>query len=149
MLKQRIIGAVVLVSLVVIFVPLLLNGSHYATGVIPTPPSDTLEFKLVPGAEPGDATPGAGPGPARPPEAGPPYSWMVQVGMFSNEANAAALRDALRAKHFPTFVDKAAGPEGELWRVRVGPELTAAAAEALGARLNQATGLATLVVRLP
>jgi DedD protein len=64
--------------------------------------------------------------------------WVVQVGSFSSEANALALRDKLRKQKFPAFVEALASDEGKpIYRVRVGPELDTDRAQALRQKLSE------------
>lgn len=62
--------------------------------------------------------------------------FVVQIGAFSSGADALAQRDALRKAGFNAFTDTVPGPNGTLTRVRVGPVLTRAEADALKARLK-------------
>lgn len=65
-------------------------------------------------------------------------TWVVQVGSFGDEGKAMALRDRLRKAHFNAFVDRFDnGAKGSMYRVRVGPELDRAKAEALQKRLQK------------
>jgi cell division septation protein DedD len=76
-------------------------------------------------------------------------SWMVQVASFSEEKNATALRDQLRAKNFPTYVKTRKDKDSTTYQIRVGPELTVKRAESLRAEIEKSTGLKGLVVRNP
>ncbi len=180
-LKQRVVGAIVLISLAVIFLPMLLEREGPARGIhgsnIPSNAENTLdaiEFQLdaaSPPAESGSILPpktsdipflqdildklktGVATEKPMPAHVTKPqeqaYTWMVQLATFSNEPNAITLRDQLRGKGFATFVDKVSGKEGEMWRIRVGPELTPERAQELSVRLEKETGLQPLVVRVP
>ena len=64
--------------------------------------------------------------------------FVVQIGAFAAAPDALAQRDALRKAGFNAFTDTVPGPNGTLTRVRVGPVLTRAEAEALKARLKAA-----------
>jgi cell division septation protein DedD len=75
------------------------------------------------------------PAPARP--ANPSATgFVVQVGAFASASDAQALRDALRKAGFDAFTDTVPGASGPLTRVRVGPVVTRAEAEALKGRLQ-------------
>ena len=174
-LKQRIVGAVVLASLAVIFLPLVLETAPTSVMIgtnIPARPDgalDAVEFQLEASndAEPeaseevrssllkdfmhtlGLAEKVAVTPVSQKSNAEQAHTWMVQLATFSQEANAVALRDELRGKDFPTHVDKVATDDGTLWRVRVGPELSSAQAEAVSERLAKETGLKPMVVRIP
>jgi DedD protein len=62
-LKQRLVGASVLVALAVIFIPMLLDGpgpDGSSAGRVPDPPDGRFETRLLP-VDPAQATPAAGP----------------------------------------------------------------------------------------
>lgn len=64
--------------------------------------------------------------------------FVVQIGAFSSAPDALAQRDALRKSGFNAFTDSVPGPNGTLTRVRVGPVMTRAEADALKAKLKAA-----------
>lgn len=70
---------------------------------------------------------------------------MVQLGSFSERANAMALRDRVRSRKYSAFVEAVATSQGTIYRVRVGPERTRARAEALQERLRKAFNLNGMV----
>lgn len=49
-------------------------------------------------------------------------AWVVQVGSFSNRANALALQKKLRRHKFAAFVELVKNKQESVYRVRVGPE---------------------------
>jgi cell division septation protein DedD len=74
-LKQRLVGASVLVALGVIFIPMLLDGPANSGGTretvrIPTPPDHRFESRLLPVDPAGSAVPDTDQPPAQEPEAG-------------------------------------------------------------------------------
>ncbi len=190
-LKERLVGAAVLVSLAVIFVPMVLEGpvrEAPAPRAAPPPPQPGFSSQIIPLGAP--ATPlldedrarrearaeapepvaepsperavqgRPAPAPAEPPPAAqaapraPPgapaaglESWAVQLGSFSNAANAAALRDRLRRKGYDAYLETVRGKRRTVTRVYVGPELERAAARRLRDRLFAETRLKGLVVR--
>ncbi len=212
-LKQRLIGAIVLVALAVIFIPILLSGrpeGDLGGSNIPPQPAEQKQVKVLrldglpaaptqsssesgsghvlvdkdlparpaasspakpapvgdkPAGQTAPASAGSGDkppstAPETPPATAPATplasaapaaakAWAVQVGSFTREANALALRDRLRAKHFPAFVDAIAGSKGTVYRVRVGPEVSRSGAEALQKRLSKVIKTKTLVVTHP
>ena len=202
-LKQRLVGAVVLVALAVILVPMILDspqdlgepGSNLppmpeaiirepAEPLVLPPPEVTAPASPVPppappaaataepmaaAAEPAQPSSasvaeenaaGASPAPAvetppvKPavPASTPPpelTGWVVQLGSFSSEANATALRDRARALGYAAFVQPAKTPKGTTYRVRVGPELERARAEKLRDALKQKLGMAGMVTHHP
>lgn len=81
------------------------------------------------------------------PKAEPPVSkpanpagtgFVVQMGAFASATDATALRDTLRKAGFNAFTDTVPGANGSLTRVRVGPVITRAEAEALKSKLEHA-----------
>jgi len=209
-LKQRLVGAVVLVALAVIFIPMLLDtpdptGSVTVSTEIPplpeqqplnsAPSGDSEELEplqqpapnlvkrapetesavaephAAPMAEPQPQAPAESPAeppappvtpeptapaprasaaaPASPAKDGDTAAWVVQVGSFSLERNALALRDRLRGKGFSAFVEPLVGKDGTVYRVRVGPEKERTGADALRDRLEQTEKLKGLVTSYP
>jgi DedD protein len=193
--KQRLVGAVVLVSLAVIFIPMLLDSGEqggmplFGSNIpkkpdyqfqpldIPLDPVKPIEGDkplLVEKAEPAPpkvkpVVPKVKPAPekAQQPAAAKPakkplvvkaepvpenkptqdsIAWVVQVGSFSNSANAIKLRNKLRAKGFTAFVEKLEGGEGDVYRVRVGPELKREIADTLRDKLQQQMKLKGIVM---
>ncbi len=71
--------------------------------------------------------------------------FAVQVGAFSTAADANALRDKLRGAGFNTFTDTVTTDKGVLTRVRVGPAMNRAEADALNASVKAKTGLTGMV----
>lgn len=99
----------------------------------------TQESGTARAAAPKDAAPAARPE-SRTASAGQPGSgWVVQVGSFSSRENAERLARELRGKGFASFVNESPGKGGKhYWRVRVGPERTREAANALRTKLRAA-----------
>lgn len=77
------------------------------------------------------------------------HAWVVQVGSFSQADNALALRNKLRKKQFPAFVEAITTPEGKIYRVRVGPEVQQRSANKLQRRLKKEMAMKGLVMRHP
>jgi DedD protein len=67
-----------------------------------------------------------------------PSGWMVQLGVFSVQANAERLAQELKSQGFHALVSENSGGGRPLWRVRTGPVAERAAAEQLNARLRAA-----------
>jgi DedD protein len=189
-LKERLVGATVLVFLAVIFVPMILDNSPkpedgYVATRIPAKPAGGFSSSVVP-LEPADderrrdsgdpsVTPAPGgavsgeprsafepppPGPgakltprSRQPETAakkplrPPVTtrapadassnersgltaWAIQLGSFSNQGNAAALKKRLLEMGFDAFVEPVSTEKGTVTRVFIGPVLERAEAEA-------------------
>jgi DedD protein len=177
-LKERIIGAAVLVIFVVLVVPIFLDG----------PPQDgeiVSERVLLPGqdgqktqtvvldrdrTEPVPAVTSSAP-PAEEPKAEEPEPaeikreepkklppkpqpaadevvskpvtsttgmWAVQLGSFSNKANAEKLAADLRKEGYAAFLSQLTTDSGQLHRVRIGPQKDRTSAESTAARLLKA-----------
>ena len=181
-LKERIIGAVVLVVFAVMVVPVFLDGPSTKTEIItesvslpgqngqtrktqtivlerdrtePVPvsvnakgaddkPAVTHVEKDLPVA---DKSPATGPVKSQPKAAGntklvqaisPTGMWAVQLGSFSNQANADRLAADLRKQGFAAFLSRSQTESGALHRVRIGPQKNREGAEAMAAKLNSA-----------
>lgn len=74
-------------------------------------------------------------------------AWVIQVGSFSSETNAFALRDQLQAKGFTSFVEKSQGAGSASFRVRVGPEILRSEATSIQSRLKKEMALDGVVMR--
>ncbi|MFH1599540.1 MAG: SPOR domain-containing protein [Pseudomonadota bacterium] len=95
------------------------------------------------------ASPSAPAGASRPATAAT-VGFAVQLGAFSTEADANALRDKARAAGFVAFHQRIATDNGLVWRVRVGPEADRAAAERLRDAIADKLGLReTIIVSHP
>lgn len=75
--------------------------------------------------------------------------FAVQLGALKTQADADALRDKARAAGFVAYVERADTEAGALFRVRVGPEVVRANAEALKSRVKQKLAIDGVVVTHP
>jgi len=155
-LQQRIIGAIVLVALGVIFIPALLDGSGYKSRHqkivdIPSKPvfpaADLQSVKPIP--TPVDKKKQVVEKKKKEKPSKPIQSWALQVGTFDNEKNALAFRDSLRKKKLTAYVETAKVDGKESYRVRVGPELDRARLEKLKDRLNREQKINGFIVNHP
>jgi len=164
-LKQRLIGAAVLVAIAVIFLPMLIKGPAPESGVsdvpldLPAPPGgefETRELPLVtPGAAPGGSVTGLGAAAVDPPEGGelptvdtrtanggmmPATTagggYAVSFGSYASADDAARVVTALRDSQLAGYQETTAVDGRTLYRVRVGPFDSRATAET--ARLRAA-----------
>lgn len=76
-------------------------------------------------------------------------AWVVQVGSFSAEQNALALRNWLRSMGHLAFVERAHSGSGDVYRVRVGPESAPLLANEILKKIEKDTKLKGMVVRYP
>ncbi len=197
-IKQRIVGAVILVSIAVIVLPMILSESgepeisgsnippkpdHLVkTEIIPLEikklpdPADSVQRRVVqqrsstentnmeespevvvatpveevvtvPEVEPvSKPQPPKAEAPRKPETVATVSGWVVQVGSFSSQSNAMALREKLRANGFNAFVERVdAG--NIVYRVRVGPELKKTQAQVVKESLKEKMALDGLVMR--
>ncbi|WP_313209592.1 SPOR domain-containing protein [Stenotrophomonas sp.] len=154
-LKQRLIGAIVLVALAVIFLPMLVKGPAPDSGVAnvpisaPAAPSDgqfeTRELPLVAptggatGLQSGASTPqpladsaalAADPAPADTSPAVAAGNYAVSFGAYATEADADRVIASLKSAQLAGFREPATINGRQAWRVRVGPYADRALAEA-------------------
>ncbi len=155
-LKQRLIGAVVLVALAVIFLPMLVKGPAPDSGVsdvpleVPAAPDGEYETRELPLVTPGNApangavgldgqvaAPAAEPAPAEgalQPPATAGGDFAVSFGAYATQADADAVLARVKQAKLPGFVEPATINGKQAFRVRVGPYADRAQAEA--ARLD-------------
>lgn len=79
----------------------------------------------------------AGDAPSSAIAAGQPGAWAVQLGAFSVESQATALRGRLRSQGFDGYVDSVDTSGGKLWRVRAGPFASRGVAATMRDRIEQ------------
>lgn len=84
------------------------------------------------------------PKPVAPPAAAK-VGFAVQLGAFSDAAEAGAMRERLRAAGFTAFTEAVNTDKGKLTRVRVGPALDRAAADQLKSQIKAKTGIDGIV----
>lgn len=113
-----------------------------------TPAPSTPAATVRPQPQPPKAEQPA-PAPAQPAAAAGRVGWVVQLGAFSNAAEANALRERMRAAGFSAFVEQVPTDHGSLSRVRVGPVASREAAEQLKAQLAARTGSSGMVRQHP
>ena len=68
----------------------------------------------------------------------PTGMWAVQLGSFSNHANAEQLAADLRKQGFAAFLSQLQTKSGQLHRVRIGPQKNRERAEAIAIKLTSA-----------
>jgi len=166
-LKQRIVGAVVLVALAVIFVPMVFNGPDAvkpkATVSFKVPPPPVKQqHKVAPRVAHRKHTPprvktpvtktstkvaqAKKPAHVIKPRALTPQSWVVQLASFNLKANATALEKQLQDKGYPAYQQKIKGSKGEIVRILIGPEVKRQRAEQLLVKLQQETKMKGIVI---
>lgn len=163
-LKQRLIGATILISLAVIFVPMLIghqpSESDIITIDIPEAPAD-LDSRILALPEQENEVLAevsisketgikvTKPSIPKPPEVKAVEgvtAWVVQVGSFSEQKNADTLANKLKIAGYVAFVEQTEGKKGEVYRVRVGPELSKEKADAVASKLQKEEKLPNAIV---
>lgn len=156
-LKQRLLGAAVLVALAVTFLPLLVmdpapdsGASRVPLKVPPAPEAAgdmrTLDLPLAPAPAASAPPPAVDAAPAAPaappaaqamPDAPPPTSpataagdYAVHFGSYATPADAARVVGSLKAAGLPAYQEPSMLGARQVHRVRIGPYPTAADAEA-------------------
>jgi cell division septation protein DedD len=154
-LKQRLIGAAVLVALAVIFLPMLVQGPAPDSGAadvplsMPATPDTGMETRELPLAGPADAPNGGATGmPANDDAANPPDSqnfpattaggdYAVHFGSYASADAAQSVVAALEKAQLPSYSEAVQLNGKPAWRVRIGPFATQADAEAARLRATQ------------
>ncbi|WP_446811041.1 SPOR domain-containing protein [Methylomonas sp. 2BW1-5-20] len=91
------------------------------------------ELKAEAAATPAPATAGK----AQPPSAEESNRWYLQVGTFSQKPNAASLQENLKQQGFAATIKEVASDKGTVFKVRIGPIVDKAKAQAVKAKLAQ------------
>ena len=170
-LKQRLVGAIVLIALAVIFLPMLVKGPAPDSGVSdvslaipaepkPTGDATTRDFSLTePGATPQGGAVGMPATTPEPTTAEPaqdsPFptvaagDYAVSFGSYANTADADKVIAALRAAELPGYRETVQLNGRDAQRVRIGPFADRAVAEAARLRAAQVNaGVGAKVVTL-
>ena len=103
----------------------------------PVPDSAAMAAPVPTATAPARAPAASSSGATRNPVKAPVSAWVVQLGSFSSERNAWALRDKLRNKGYHAFVERVSEGSKMVIRVRIGPELQRAKAEAAQQKLEK------------
>ena len=158
--RQRLIGAIAIAVLLVVFVPMILDPeprkahpnpaleipSKQSAPALPPPAPDPVAAKApaVPAAEPPKAPEATAKQAAAPKLEG----FAVQVGAFKDEDKLKQARDKLTAARITHYIERRDSQSGGLTRLRAGPYPTRDAAEKALAQVK-AAALDGQVVPLP
>ncbi|OOV88298.1 SPOR domain-containing protein [Oceanospirillum linum] len=150
-LKHRIIGAIILLSLAVIFLPIILDGgerpqlSQTTTPIPAAPPKPEIRVHEPVAKEPVDIVKKA-------PERGQWQSglserhtlaaWTLQAASFKDKNNAIKLRDRIRAKSIRSYVRE----RTPYFVVYAGPFADPGKADQVKAALKDGFGIKALMV---
>ena len=164
-LQQRIVGAIVLVTLGVIFIPALLDGSGYRSRQV-----QDIEIKEKPAFPPltqKKVKPIATPlqdskkAQEKVPQAGikqtdtkqvhkkPIKSFALQVGTFGSNENAQKMRAQMRKAGYSAFVYKSTAKGKTTYKVRIGPELERSVLQKIKAELKKSKKIDAYIVNHP
>ncbi|MGD9604266.1 MAG: SPOR domain-containing protein [Gammaproteobacteria bacterium] len=112
-----------------------------AAPVKPVPAVNAAVVVDVPHATPSVDAAADAPAPAR------PGDWVIQLGSFAREENAAALRDRIAQSGLAAYVSPLGSDGRRTYRVRVAGGTSREAADRLHARLQFELGFSGMVVR--
>jgi len=159
-LQQRIVGAIVLVTLGVIFIPALLDGSGYRSRQV-----QDIEIREKPAFPPltqKKVKPIATPlqnnkkeqlkqqqADAKQAHKKPIKSFALQVGTFSSNENAIKMRDQMRKAGYHAFVHKSTAKGKTSYKVRIGPELDSNVLKKIKAKLKKSKKIDAYIVNHP
>lgn len=163
--RRRLVGAIALVLLIIVFLPMVLDSEprprneDVAISIPPIPNPESIPNRPLPAAPasspqpqvagmPAPAAPGAAPeleAAPEPEQKSVPASqeirssqenFVVQLGAFSNAANAKALQKKLQDNQFKAYTETIKSSSGDRTRVRVGPYPSRESAEKARERLK-------------
>ncbi len=127
-LKQRLLGAVILVSLAILIIPALLEAPRPDL-VEPVQVDEPAELAFTRLPPPDRIDPPPLPETPEPMQLEPREQWFIQVGRFENFGLAEKLRGTLRQAGYPSALHPHQTAEGTHQRVWVGPYRSQAEAE--------------------
>jgi len=155
-LQQRIVGAIVLVTLGVIFIPALLDGSGYKSRQVQDikvkdkpdfPPLSQKKLKPIP--TPVEKIKVEQEKALTPASKKPIKSFALQIGTFSSNESAMTMRDKYRKEGFTTFISRTKVKGKDSYRVRIGPELEKDVLDKLKKDLKKSHKIDAYVVNYP
>lgn len=160
-LKQRLIGAAVLVAIAVIFLPMLVKGPAPVSGAadvsleVPAAPKDGFETRDLPLGAPGQVPAGGVAGMTETPATGAPQpastlepastpataagDYAVNFGHYGTSADADRMVAALGQSQLQAYAEPSTLNGRSAWRVRLGPYASRAEAEAARLRALHVT----------
>ena len=163
-LQQRLIGAILLVALGVIFIPVLLDGSGFKSRnsrsiEMPAEPEfpPLSEIKLKPvmpthlktKTESAANKPTPGSSAKRTALKQPTNAFALQVSTVTIKDNAYGLRDKLRKDGYAAYVESRTRNGKTSYRVRIGPELDKSKLKKMKATVQKKYGLDGFIVNHP
>lgn len=160
-LKQRLIGAAVLIALAVIFLPMLVKGPAPESGVadvplrVPDAPEGQFVTRELPLVRPGATGESGALGMPRPvaadnianndapasgerlPAATAAGRFAVHFGAYASDEDAKLVQAPLLQAGLPGYIEQTRVGQRQAWRVRIGPFATRAEAEAARVAANR------------
>jgi len=159
-LQQRIVGAIVLVTLGVIFIPALLDGSGYKNRQV-----QDIEIKQKPEFPPlSEKQVAPIPTPleqnkkanqlvleqdTEQPHKKPVKTFALQVGTFDNAVNAEKMQKQIKKAGYNTFVHKSSSKGKTTFKVRIGPEVEHSVLEKIKADIKKSHKIDSYIVNHP
>lgn len=155
-LKQRLVGAIVITSLAVIFVPMLfddpIDQSGEMIGALEIPPQSAVANQYQQVQLPNnidDVISLPKPKAIQQLQAKKVVNkmerWFVQLGTFGDKNNAITLQNKISKQGFPVKVKEISTDKGEMYRVVVGPELDRNRAEQLKVKIDKLNNLKSIL----
>ena len=176
-LKQRLVGAIVLACIVLIMWPVIFTGpagpaldrrsqipempafkkfenakpirSTHIEAVADQPNEQPVKSEVA-SSKPMPVTPAS----SKPIPSGPhldsqglPVSWVLQVASFSKAANAEELKGQLQKQGYKAYTRKVSAKDGKAIRVFVGPKLTQAAFKPIKKAIDSRFKVSSMVIR--
>lgn|GEM_PF-3476382 len=174
--KHRLVGAIVLFSLAIIFLPSLIYRDDTTTEIVvrsqePIPPAPVVEpIEIPPMPEPPTPVEPAKPifEPAEPivesegeaevekttpapsprlTETGVPEGWLIQVASLSLKEGADVLVSRLKADNYSAYWELAETEQGDRYRVFVGPQIDKQRAERAKAAIDASYKVSSRLLR--
>jgi len=159
-LQQRIVGAIVLVTLGVIFIPALLDGSGYKSRQVQDieikekpefPPLAQKKVKPIPTPLEKNKQDQAivQKTDVRQAHNKPIKTFALQVGTFGSNENAVKMRDQMREAGYTAFVQKSTAKGKTSYKVRIGPELERSVLEDIKTDVKKSHKIDSYIVNHP
>ena len=168
-LKQRLVGALVLIALAVIFLPSLFKREHRLTvdntSLIPPPPNlkpaviaEPVKPERISPAPPPEYAFQPKEKPLLPPNVadtleppsldatGVPKAWAVQVASFIEPQRAKKMQDQLLATGYNAYLRVLKTDKGKVTRVFIGPQIDRQMALAIKKKVDKELSISSLVL---
>jgi len=163
--KQRLVGAVVLVSMALIAWPLIFTDSQgplvdKRTQIPPAPVFEKYSVAqpvkpqgLKPAPKPALAEEYAKTAQVSEEQArkldsqGLPISWTLQVASFEDASNAAALKKRLQKKGYKAYTTEISSGSAKATRVFIGPKFNKKSLETIKADIDKPFGVESILIR--